>query len=111
MEANQSVGDRSPVEGAGVGSGEHSRSGGPPTKSVTCQGCHHETKVNVEAWPDQMGYPSFGPRLRCSLCGNLATDARPDDALYADPGWYQPPAGTVAQKASRQDLERDGIKL
>jgi hypothetical protein len=30
---------------------------------------------------------------------------------YADPGWYQPPAGTVAQKASRQDLERDGIKL
>jgi FtsP/CotA-like multicopper oxidase with cupredoxin domain len=29
---------------------------------------------------------------------------------YADPGWYQPPAGTVAQKASRQDLERDGIK-
>ena len=28
---------------------------------------------------------------------------------YADPGWYQPPAGTVAQKASRQDLERDGI--
>jgi manganese oxidase len=30
---------------------------------------------------------------------------------YADPGWYQPPAGTVAQKASRQDLERDGIKV
>jgi hypothetical protein len=29
---------------------------------------------------------------------------------YADPGWYQPPAGTVAQKASRLDLERDGIK-
>jgi hypothetical protein len=28
---------------------------------------------------------------------------------YADPGWYQPPAGTVAQKASRQDLERDRI--
>jgi hypothetical protein len=29
---------------------------------------------------------------------------------YGDPGWYQPPAGTVAQKASKQDLERDGIK-
>ena len=30
---------------------------------------------------------------------------------YADPGWYQPPPGTVAQAASKQDLERDGIKL
>jgi manganese oxidase len=29
---------------------------------------------------------------------------------YADPGWYQAPRGTVAQPASRQDLERDGIK-
>jgi manganese oxidase len=32
-------------------------------------------------------------------------------ASYADPGWYQPPAGTVAQKASWQDLERDGVKV
>jgi FtsP/CotA-like multicopper oxidase with cupredoxin domain len=29
---------------------------------------------------------------------------------YADPGWYQAPRGTVAQAASKQDLERDGIK-
>jgi FtsP/CotA-like multicopper oxidase with cupredoxin domain len=28
---------------------------------------------------------------------------------YADPGWYQAPPGTVAQAASKQDLERDGI--
>jgi FtsP/CotA-like multicopper oxidase with cupredoxin domain len=28
---------------------------------------------------------------------------------YADPGWYQAPQGTVAQAASKQDLERDGI--
>jgi len=28
---------------------------------------------------------------------------------YADPGWYQAPSGTVAQAASKQELERDGI--
>ena len=28
---------------------------------------------------------------------------------YADPGWYQPPPGMVAQVASKQDLEREGI--
>jgi len=27
-----------------------------------------------------------------------------------DPGWYQHPAGTVAGKASADDLARDGIK-
>jgi hypothetical protein len=32
-------------------------------------------------------------------------------ASYADPGWYQSPAGTLAQVASRQDLERDGITV
>lgn len=30
---------------------------------------------------------------------------------YADPGWYQPPPGTVAEPASKQALKRDGIKL
>jgi manganese oxidase len=28
-----------------------------------------------------------------------------------DPGWYKPPAGTVADEASADDLARDGIKL
>ena len=30
---------------------------------------------------------------------------------YADPGWYQPPPGTVAQTASKQELKRDGIEV
>jgi manganese oxidase len=34
---------------------------------------------------------------------------REDITGYEDPGWYQPPQGTVAQAASKQDLERDGI--
>ena len=29
---------------------------------------------------------------------------------YADPGWYQAPPGTVAQAASKKELERDGIE-
>lgn len=30
---------------------------------------------------------------------------------YADPGWYQHPAGTVADVASTEDLKRDGIQM
>jgi manganese oxidase len=30
---------------------------------------------------------------------------------YADPGWYQAPPGTVAEPATREELERDGIKV
>ncbi len=29
----------------------------------------------------------------------------------ADPGWYRAPPGTVAEAASKQELERDGIKV
>jgi hypothetical protein len=30
---------------------------------------------------------------------------------YADPGWYQPPTGTVAEAATKQELQRDGIRV
>ncbi len=30
---------------------------------------------------------------------------------YADPGWCESPSGTVAQAVSKQDLERDKIKV
>ncbi|HML93301.1 copper oxidase [Methyloceanibacter sp.] len=44
--------------------------------------------------------------------GGMFTILKVRDNLtsYADPGWYRPPAGTVAQLASAQDLKRDGIK-
>ncbi len=43
--------------------------------------------------------------------GGMFTVLKVRDHLtsYADPGWYQAPQGTVAQAASKQDLERDGI--
>lgn len=30
---------------------------------------------------------------------------------YADPGWFNPPPGTVASRASEADLRRDGIRV
>ncbi|HEX4794602.1 MAG TPA: copper oxidase [Humisphaera sp.] len=32
-------------------------------------------------------------------------------ANYADPGWYKHPAGTVADKASEEEMKRDGIAI
>jgi len=53
-----------------------------------------------------------GPYGSIDMGGMLTVlKVRENLTSYADPGWYQPPAGTVAQKASRQDLERDGIKV
>jgi hypothetical protein len=36
---------------------------------------------------------------------------RPNPANYEDPGWYQHPAGTVADRAAAEELKRDGIDV
>jgi hypothetical protein len=45
--------------------------------------------------------------------GGMLTILKVRDNLtsYEDPGWYQPPPGTLAQVASKQELKRDGIKI
>jgi hypothetical protein len=67
---------------------------------------------------DQMAMPENsiammggkGPYGTIDLGGMLTVlKVREDLTSYADPGWYQAAQGTVAQAASKQDLERDGI--
>jgi hypothetical protein len=46
--------------------------------------------------------------------GGLFTIMKVRDQLPSydkDPGWYKHPAGTVAMKASEQELKRDGIDV
>jgi hypothetical protein len=45
---------------------------------VTCQHCGRKTEVNVDAWPDDVAVPSFGPRMRRGRCSNLGANAIPN---------------------------------
>ena len=45
---------------------------------VTFLHCGHHTGVNVDAWPDDVPVPSFGPRMRCTKCGKLGATAIPN---------------------------------
>jgi len=45
---------------------------------ITCLHCGYHTEVNVDAHPDHVTVPSFGPRMRCSKCGKLGATAIPN---------------------------------
>jgi FtsP/CotA-like multicopper oxidase with cupredoxin domain len=70
---------------------------------------HSEQMVMPENSIAMMG--GNGPHGLIDMGGMLTVlKVREHLTSYADPGWYQAPRGTVAQAASKQDLERDGIK-
>ncbi len=54
------------------------RSLGPRSLDVTCKACGYRRILNVDGHPDEATVLSFGPRLRCSKCGKLGADVRPD---------------------------------
>jgi hypothetical protein len=53
-----------------------------------------------------------GPYGEIDMGGMLTVlKVRENLTNYADPGWYQPPTGTVAEAATKQELQRDGIRV
>jgi hypothetical protein len=51
---------------------------------VTCRHCGYHTEVNVDAWLDDVTVPSFGPRMRCTKCGQVGATAIPNWKERAD---------------------------
>jgi hypothetical protein len=51
---------------------------------VTRTACGRTSEVNVDAWPDDVPVPSFGPRMRCTKCGHVGATAIPNWNERAD---------------------------
>jgi manganese oxidase len=52
-----------------------------------------------------------GPFGHIDMAGMFTiVKVRPGIVSYDDPGWYRNPAGTVAERASAEELHRDGIE-
>jgi hypothetical protein len=54
------------------------RANGVRSLSVTCEVCHHEAVMNVDAFGDAIPVPTFGQRMVCTVCGIVGADARPN---------------------------------
>jgi hypothetical protein len=66
------------------------RANGVRSLDVSCWLCHHRAILSAERWPDDVPVPAFGPRMVCTRCGIVGTDARPH--------WgEQPPGETLTE--------------
>jgi hypothetical protein len=45
------------------------RANGARSLFVTCEVCHHEAVMNVDAFGDAIPVPAFGARMVCTACG------------------------------------------
>jgi len=52
-----------------------------------------------------------GPFAHIDMAGMFTiVKVRTGITTYEDPGWYRHPPGTVAERASAEELRRDGIE-
>jgi hypothetical protein len=60
------------------------RRNGVRTLAIYCgaMDCHHQVILQVERYTDDVPVLVFGPRMRCTVCGHLGADARPN---WGDP--------------------------
>jgi hypothetical protein len=54
------------------------RETGVRSLSMTCELCHHESVMNVDAFDDAVPVPALGPRMVCTVCGIIGIFARPN---------------------------------
>jgi hypothetical protein len=68
------------------------RTNGVRTRAVWCLGlgCDHHFILDVNGYPDDLPVPSFGPRLRCEVCGHCGADARPNWQERAEQSLFGP---------------------
>jgi hypothetical protein len=66
------------------------RANGVRSLMVVCTNvtCRHEKIVNVDPYGDDLSVPSFGPLMRCELCGQRGADVRPNWAERTVPGAF-----------------------
>ena len=53
---------------------------------VYCGACPRIVVFNVDAYPEAVPVPAFGPRMVCTGCGMIGADARPNWRERYDPG-------------------------
>jgi hypothetical protein len=46
--------------------------------AMSCQNWRHESRLDVDQWPDHVPVPAFGPRMVCTRCGIVGAEARPN---------------------------------
>jgi hypothetical protein len=74
---------------------------------VTCGSCCYHSEINVDAWPDDVPVPSFGPRMRCRQVRQARRDGETELERAGGPITGQRPAMTGPRFSveQRQALE------
>jgi hypothetical protein len=65
------------------------RANGVRSLLVYCSACPRTVVFNVDAYPETVPVPAFGPRMVCTGCGMIGADARPNWRENRAPGaWH-----------------------